>query len=178
MSWWKILKDRRRTHRKLGVWELGLIPVISNPVPIPRIYVMVNHPKNAPSFVFQDDSSLWIHKPTSIYVFWNKKIHKVFRTSPEVCEVCAVSDHLRSSHAVMGTRPGLGPGRWSWCKWCLEVRIFGGQGIEKGGTIHEKNGENMANIWWKYGENMSINGLLGGNVWGETLGNIIQLPSW
>jgi hypothetical protein len=71
--------------------ELGLIPVISNPVPIPRIYVMVNHPKNAPSFVFQDDSSLWIHKPTSIYVFlWNKKIHtKCFEQVPK-CAKCVL----------------------------------------------------------------------------------------
>ena len=83
----------------------------------------------------------------------------MFRTSPEVCEVCAaVLDHLRSSHAVMGTRPGLGPGRWSWWKWCLEVRIFGGQGIEKRGYHPWKKwgkyGGNMVKIWRTYGENM------------------------
>ena len=53
----------------------------------------------------------YINLHLSMFFETKKNTQSVSKQVPEVCEVCAVSDHLRSSHAVMGTRPGLGPGR-------------------------------------------------------------------
>jgi hypothetical protein len=128
----------------------------------------------------------YINLHQSMFFFETKKYtQSVSNKSRSVRSVCCC---IRSSQ-IIPCCDGHPAWPWSWEVILVEVvpgsqdfwgprhRKKGVPSMKKMGKIWRKYGENMANIWWKYGENMSINGLLGGNVWGETLGNIIQLPS-